>query len=301
MKRASGRRREAGTLFEDGCFGFVDMSGGSVAGSHVPRRDVRLERDRFDSLNRILVILHQERSTPGRIGRLLRERGYRLNVRRPRFGDALPRNLDGHAGAIVFGGPMSANDDDDWLRREIDWIGVPLAANKPFLGICLGAQLLARHLGHRVGPHPQGRVEVGYYPLRPTDKGRTVWPDLPAKVYQWHREGFDVPAGATLLAEGDDFRAQAYRVGERAYGLQFHPEVTYQMMCRWTVTGEARLSQPGALPRAAHFRDWYRHDAAVARWLDNFLRRWVGGGPRMAAQAVQTPLRRAASAPAHHA
>ena len=285
-------------MFGDGRFGVVEMSGGSVAGSQGPRRDGQERRSQAGAqphradrgaANSILVVLHQEHSTPGRIGRLLRERGYRLDIRRPRFGDPLPRDLDGHAGAIVFGGPMSANDPDDWLRREIDWIGLPLAADKPFLGICLGAQLLARHLGHRVGPHPEGRVEVGFYPLRPTARGREVWPELPAKVYQWHLEGFDVPCGATLLAEGDDFRAQAFRIGERAYGLQFHPEVTYQMMCRWTTLGNARLSLPGALPRAAHFHDWYRHDAAVARWLDNFLRRWVAGEPRsrMAMQPVQ--------------
>lgn len=248
-----------------------------------------LPRTRYseDAPRRILMILHQEHSNPGRIARLLREQGYALDIRRPRFGDPLPRTMAAHAGAIVFGGPMSANDDDDWIAREIDWIGVPLAEDKPFLGICLGAQMLARHLGHRVAPHPEGRVEVGYYPIRMTEPGRKVWADvMPAKVYQWHREGFDVPRDATLLAEGDDFRAQAYRVGRTAYGLQFHPEVTYQMMCRWTTGGADRLAMPGALPRESHFRDWYQHDHAVARWLDAFLRRWVAGDPGPLSRAL---------------
>jgi GMP synthase (glutamine-hydrolysing) len=228
---------------------------------------------------RILIVLHQEQSTPGRIGRLLREQGYTLDIRRPRFGDILPKTMAEHDAAIVFGGPMSANDDDDFIHREIDWIGVPLKERKPFLGICLGAQMLARHLGHRVGPHPEGRVEVGYYPIRATAPGREAWPDLfPSKVYQWHREGFDLPRGATLLAEGDDFQAQAFRYGSSAFGLQFHPEVTYQMMCRWTTGGEERMAMPGALPRDRHFSDWFLHDGAVARWLDPFLRQWVGAG-----------------------
>ncbi len=172
---------------------------------------------------------------------------------------------------------MSANDEDDWLRREIDWIKVPLKEEKPLLGICLGAQMLARHLGHRVYMHPEGKVEVGYYPIQPTEAGRSLCATpFPEKVYQWHREGFDLPCGATLLASGEDFEAQAFRYGPRAYGLQFHPEVTYAMMCRWTIAGADRMCMPGAQPRHLHLEGWYRHDAAVERWSDAFLGRWIG-------------------------
>ena len=270
---ADGREtQETGSLFEDTRLSHEEAAF-SVDASPVTTRSAPTRR--------VLVILHQEQSTPGRIGRLLREQGLSLDVRRPRFGDPLPKTMDAHDGAIIFGGPMSANDDEDYIRREIDWIGVPLACGKPYLGICLGAQMLARHLGHRVAPHPQGRVEVGYYPIRATETGRKIWPGLfPAKVYQWHREGFDLPCGAALLAEGDDFRAQAFRYGRGAFGLQFHPEVTYQMMCRWTTGGTERMQMPGAMPRDRHFRDWYVHDGAVARWLNAFLRQWIAGGNR---------------------
>ena len=74
----------------------------------------------------VLIVLHQETSTPGRVGNALRALGHKLDIRRPRFGDPLPESLDGHAGAVIFGGPMSANDPDDYVRREIDWIAVPL-------------------------------------------------------------------------------------------------------------------------------------------------------------------------------
>src|SRR5258708_22945769 len=80
-----------------------------------------------------LIVLHQENSTAGRIGHALRARGVPLDIRRPRYGDPLPETLAEHAGAIVFGGPMSANDRDDFVRREIDWIAVPLEEKKPFL------------------------------------------------------------------------------------------------------------------------------------------------------------------------
>jgi GMP synthase (glutamine-hydrolysing) len=227
----------------------------------------------------VLIILHGEHSTPGRIGRLLREYGAPLDIRRPCFGEPLPKCLDNHSGVVIFGGPMSVNDEQDWLKREIDWIGAPLRENKPFLGICLGSQLLARHLGHKVAGHPEGRVEVGYYPIHPTKAGHSLCEaPFPNRVYQWHGEGFDCPNGAVLLAQGEVFEAQAIRVGENAYGLQFHPDVTYAMMCKWTVTAQERMNQPGAQIRQRHLEGWFLHDGAVARWTSAFLRRWLGRG-----------------------
>ncbi|MGO9232809.1 MAG: glutamine amidotransferase [Methylocella sp.] len=227
---------------------------------------------------RVLIILHQKHSTPGRLGRILRAQGCELDCRCPRFGDPLPKTLRDYAGVIVFGGPMSVNDEDAWLRREIEWIGVPLKEDTPFLGICLGAQMLARHLGHRVRPHPQGRVEVGYYPIHPTEHGHRICDcRFPNHVYQWHREGFDLPCGATLLARGQDFEAQAYRYRGQAYGLQFHPEVNFAIMCRWSLLTRERLAEPGARPRHRHIEGWFRHDHAVARWSSAFLRRWLSG------------------------
>lgn len=227
---------------------------------------------------RILVVLHQETSSPGRVGAALQRRGYHLDIRRPRYGDPLPSSLNGHAGAVVFGGPMSANDPEDWIRREIDWIGVALAEARPFLGICLGAQMLVRHLGGRVAAHRDGIAEIGYYRLSPTEPGRGLVSDWPSHVYQWHREGFDLPSGARLLARGEHFEHQAIAVGPAAYGIQFHPELTYAMMNRWTVLGGHRLDLPGAQPRRAHFDGRFRHDSETRVWLEAFLDRWLAGG-----------------------
>jgi GMP synthase (glutamine-hydrolysing) len=176
--------------------------------------------------NPILIVLHQENSTPGRVGNALRDLGYPLDVRRPRFDDPLPETMAEHAAAIIFGGPMSANDQDEFIRRETEWIGVPLKESKPFLGICLGAQMFANHLGGTVFRHPEGHAEIGYYPIRPTAAGFSLVEQWPECVYQWHREGFDVPHGAELLAEGDTFEVQAIRHGS-GYALQFHPDVTH--------------------------------------------------------------------------
>src|SRR5258707_816777 len=157
------------------------------------------------SLLPVLIVLHQETSTPGRVGNVLRALGHRLDIRRPRFGDPLPETLDGHAGAVIFGGPMSVNDPDDFIRREIAWIAVPLREQRPFLGICLGAQMLAMQLGARVAPHPQVRSQIGYYPGRPTPAGLEISPNWPDHVYHWHQKGFELPPGSQLLAEGDGF------------------------------------------------------------------------------------------------
>lgn len=237
----------------------------------------------------ILVILHQESSTPGRVGRKLRERGYALDIRRPPLGCALPQTLDHHAGAVMFGGPMSAYDDEPFIKTETDWIGVPLREDKPFLGLCLGAQMMAKHLGATVKPDPEGRVEVGYYPITPTEEGEALihWPEM---VYQWHQDGFDLPTGAVRLATADGpFPEQAFQVGRSAYGLQFHPELTFAMTYRWTVKGAHRMAQPGAQPRKAHIEGRLRYDAAVDAWLDQFLDVWLGdqaGGVKESPAAV---------------
>jgi len=222
----------------------------------------------------VLIIVHQERSTPGRIGRWLRERGYPLDIRRPRFGAELPKTLERHSGAIIFGGPMSANDPEPYMIRETDWIGVALGERKPFLGVCLGAQMLARHLGGQVSTHPDHRVEIGYYPIEASPIGRALgrWP---AAFYQWHREGFDLPVGAVDLATGSHYERQAFQYGPSAVGVQFHPEITYGLINRWTSGRPDRLILTGAQARKEHFEGYFAHHQAVGRWLDWFLERWL--------------------------
>ncbi len=221
----------------------------------------------------VLVIMHGEHSCPGRVGQLLRRKGHVLDVRKPRFGDALPATLEQHAGAVIFGGPMSANDTDDYIRTEIDWIAVPLRENKPLFGICLGAQMLTRHLGSAVAPHRDGRVEIGYCRVEPTRLGSAIgaWPE---KFYHWHREGFGIPAGGECLATGADFPNQAYRFGS-AYGVQFHPEITYQLVNRWTTCASQHLTKPGAQPPQEQLMGHIHHGRRVKAWLDLFLDRWL--------------------------
>lgn len=236
---------------------------------------------RYQDKPKILVVMHQEGSSPGRVGMMLEDMGYRLEACRPPLGDALPASLEGYEGAVVFGGPMSANDPDEYIKREIDWMEVPLRENKPFFGICLGAQMLSKHLGGEVVGHPDEYAEIGYYPIRATNEGQALM-DWPQQVYQWHREGFSVPSDATLLAAGNEYPNQAYRYGENAYGVQFHSEVTTMMMHRWTIKAAHRFSLPGAQNREQQFEARPKHDPAVRQWLGDFLELWVGPADKRA-------------------
>jgi GMP synthase (glutamine-hydrolysing) len=218
----------------------------------------------------VLIVLHQERSSPGRVGQMLEEKGYPLDIRRPALGQALPKTLKDHAGAVVFGGPMSANDPDDYIKTEIDWLDVPLKEDKPFLGICLGAQMLVRQLGGKVEADRDQRTEIGWYPIRPTEHGRLLmhWPKM---VYHFHREGFSLPQGAKLLATGDVYPNQAFRYGENAWGVQFHAELTRAMMHRWVVHGAHRFVLPNAQQGREHLEGRMIFDAPLRAWLSDFL------------------------------
>jgi GMP synthase (glutamine-hydrolysing) len=227
----------------------------------------------------VLIVLHQENSNPGHVGQWLVRNGFPLDIRKPRFGEPLPETLAGHAGAVIFGGPMSANDKDAFIRREIEWIGVALEEKAPLLGISLGAQMLALHLGAKVGFAPEESAEMGYYPLQPTAEGRRLTDGLgpfPDHVYQWHREGCELPCGALHLATSDGaFPNQAFAYGPAAVGFQFHPEITFAQVHRWTGHHTTRLDIKGARQRHDHIAGHIAHGPKVQAWLGGFLERWA--------------------------
>jgi GMP synthase (glutamine-hydrolysing) len=213
-----------------------------------------------------------------RASKYLAAQGYQVQWCNPGKGEALPVPGPGHVGVMVYGGAESANDDLEkpFLRAELDFIETWLETGKPFLGFCLGAQLLSRVLGGRVGPHPEGLYEIGYVPVQAAP-GADGFLDGVSHVYHWHHEGFTVPAGATLLAEGPVFPNQAFRYGANAYGLQFHPEIPVAVMTRWMREAGEHLSQPNAHPKDRQLADAKRYDAALEAWMRKFLDSWIVG------------------------
>ncbi len=224
----------------------------------------------------VLHVVHQKRPATGRVGRILESMGHASDVRRPRHGDGLPATLNRHAAAIFYGGPMSANDDTDFIRQELQWLERVGASGKPVLGICLGGQLLARALGGAVHPHPLGYCEVGWHRVIPAEGAAPVVP-RPMSFYQWHSEGMELPPAAELLASSPAFPVQAWRL-RNAVGLQFHPEVTEAGMRFWVDRNlERYLGRPGVQSASEQYACHARHTPTVVRWVRTFLASWVAG------------------------
>ena len=185
----------------------------------------------------VLVLQHIACEPPGVFEDVLLERGATLLRVELDEGEPLPPNLAGVDAIVAMGGPMSVNDEDDhpWLVAEKALIAEAVRGGTPFWGSCLGVQLLASSLGAQVvrGPLP----EVGVLPVHATPAGLVdpVFAGLawPRPTLQWHQDTFDLPEGATLLATSPAYPNQAFRVGDVAYGVQFHVEVDEAMADEW--------------------------------------------------------------------
>ena len=183
-------------------------------------------------MKQAVVLTHVEIEGPGRIGELLREQSYELDVRRLHAGDSVPRALERDQLLIVMGGPMGVADlgrpEYPFLDAEVALLRARLAADAPVLGVCLGAQLLAHAAGARVYPMQSTsglrEYEVGWGPIRfCTSKLTRGLPDE-AVVLHWHGDTFDLPHGAERLAASPRCQNQGFRLGSKLFGLQFHAE-----------------------------------------------------------------------------
>jgi len=182
---------------------------------------------------------------------------------------------------VVLGGPMSANDDEafPWLSAERRLIAEAVAAGKVVLGICLGAQLLARALGAAVMPNPER--EIGWFEIQPTEAAsRSPHAALfraPREVFHWHGETFELPVGATHLARSAGCDHQAFSLGERVLGLQYHLETTPEIARALTRHCEGDLA-PGSWVQTPEsmLRDrqrFRRINRAMADLLDHLASR----------------------------
>ena len=197
-----------------------------------------------------LVLRHVQAEGLGLLANVLRELGIHHRYLDLPRGEPAPRDLRGVGGLIVLGGPMAIYEAErhPFLATESALVERALAAGRPVLGICLGAQLIASVLGARV--YPGERREVGWAPITLTDDGRddavfgVLDPTL--TVFHMHGDTYELPADARNLARSALYEQQAFRYGDLVYGLQFHLEFTDTIISRLVSEPESRAYITGA-------------------------------------------------------
>lgn len=184
---------------------------------------------------KILVIMHVESEGPGSLGTFLRSEGIDVLTVRLYNGDRLP-DLSKCDAVVSMGGPMNVYEEDKYpfLKEEAIFLEQALHTDKPMLGICLGAQMIAKSAGARVTKSPKKEVGWGEVTLTATGQDDALFQGLPEKldVLQWHEDMFLIPNGGILLASSRDCPHQAFRY-RNAFGLQFHVEVTEEILAEW--------------------------------------------------------------------
>jgi len=236
------------------------------------------------NMTTVLLIQNCEVETLGVYERAVTLRAADVVVTHPYRGEPLPP-LDGIAAIVIGGTPVSAYDAERvaFMRAELEYLHAAVAAGKPCLGVCCGAQMLARVLGANVGPCPE--KEIGSYRVRRTSAGRDdpLLDGFPTEfpVFHWHGDTFDLPVGAELLVEGNECRNQMSRRGP-VVGVQFHLEVTPDEAARWAGTYADELAASGhelADVEAGCVTDFREMERLADVLIENFLHEVVGVPP----------------------
>jgi GMP synthase (glutamine-hydrolysing) len=227
---------------------------------------------------RVLSLIHQDDAPTGIFADEVRKHGEltEWNIGR----GAPPAPPASYDAVFVFGGAMHVDQEAQhpWLHDEDAMIKQLLGEGVPLFGVCLGSQLIAKAAGAKVGPAP--REEIGWHEVETTPEAAddAVFSGLPERfhAFQWHSYAFELPAGAVPLAR-NPVGLQAYRLGESAWGIQFHAEVTSEIVERWAASeGTGRRFDP------APMKDWNR----IGRELAGRFLAVSAPGPRRARRAA---------------
>lgn len=184
----------------------------------------------------VLIVQHAPHEHPAAVRRALEAQQIQTLWIHPYRGQPYPKATE-ISGIVSLGGPMGANDENEhpWIRDEIKLMAATMKRKLPLVGICLGGQMLARAMGGRV--EKSEGVELGWFPVELNEAGLAdpvVGAAGPSPtVYHWHGDTFHLPPGAVLLGRSQACARQAYRIGDRAYGFQFHPEADHQLVLEW--------------------------------------------------------------------
>lgn len=230
---------------------------------------------------RVLCVRHGDGPTDDRVTNFCQINGLHADIRRAFQGDGLGDITEDLAGVVVYGGMYNAYDTElhPFLNEEYRIMAAAVDAGVPLLGICQGAQMIAHMHGAFAGAPGHGAHEFGYYRVSPTEAGLDVIPE-PLHLCQWHFHTFDIPSNGEHLARSDLFENQAFRIGEKIYGFQFHAEQTIEGFRRWQAKAHAEgggeYAKPGVQSPQEQTQHMYAHDTAQADWFYGFLGRFLG-------------------------
>jgi GMP synthase-like glutamine amidotransferase len=199
--------------------------------------------------DRWAVLQHVAWEGPGLIASVARSRGLAVDVHRLDLNPVMPQSQE-LRGLIVMGGPMGAYETEKYayLSAECHLIAEMVTLGRPVLGVCLGAQLLAKSLGARVFPGPSPEIGFGFVRSTPSASNDPVFAlcDQEFPVFHWHGDTFTLPPGATLLSDSTAYAHQAFCVGRHAYALQFHLEADDKIWSAWEAQLPADVSVSSA-------------------------------------------------------
>ncbi|OPY64575.1 MAG: GMP synthase (glutamine-hydrolyzing) [Syntrophorhabdus sp. PtaU1.Bin050] len=223
---------------------------------------------------KVLVVKHVSNEGPGLIRTFFEGQGWPVELVDMSSGGRLPDSLEGIGAVIMLGGPMNAYEEDmyPFLQSEDRFIGDLIRQEIPFMGICLGAQLLAKAC--RANVFRANSEEIGWHEVKLTKEGARdiLFHSLPhrLKVFQWHEDTFEIPEGGVLLAQAQSCTNQAFRVGRNAYGLQFHIEVTPDMVSSWMESEKKKVDAKKIGLETMEIRDLF--ESQVNMIFANFRR-----------------------------
>ena len=228
----------------------------------------------------VLILQFMDNDAPAYLGTWLERHGIASDVRLATASGGFPDRIDDHAALVPLGGAMSVNDDLPFIHDALRLIGQAVQRGIPVLGHCLGGQLIARALGARVGASPA--PEVGWHRMDRIDsESSRAWfgPEASQRVFHWHYEAFDLPAGAEGLASSPQCPHQAFAIGPHL-ALQFHVEVDAAKVELWLGHHDAQYEQARREFDTVHGPDRIRADtgrllAAQQRLADRIYRRWA--------------------------
>jgi GMP synthase (glutamine-hydrolysing) len=243
--------------------------------------------DCYHFVMNVLVMKHVDIEGPGLIEACLSQEKIPYQILTLESGLHLPK-LDNLTHLVILGGPMNVYEEDRYpfLKIEDLFIKEAIQRGKSILGICLGAQLIAKALGAKVFKAPVR--EIGWYDVSLTRIGSIdpFFSQLPKTfpVFQWHEDTFEIPHSAILIATSSAVPYQAFRYGDNAYGLQFHLEVTREMIREWVDTYEEEFEgpQPPLLSKLKILADTELkikpYKEMGAKFLKSFFRKHITGG-----------------------